>query len=171
MRLAAVVLLTALCGGVVASTAMAERPQSVPVPDDTVLFEFPAGLVCPEAIAPEGIRVTFRGGSTTDRFFASGRFLETGRGAYETLNIATGKTVTFDLRGSTAIAPVGDGFEVKASGVLITSFFPGDQGPGDVNSGRTYVFTGTQRIVATGNFTITEFESVGQMTSVCDLLA
>lgn len=135
-------------------------------------FLDPPGVACPEAIAPEGIRWTYAGGNATSRSYDSGRVLNTGRHPDLVTNVATGKSVLLELQGSAEGAPHEDGsVEWRLSGAAAYTFFAGDVGPGDQDTGRIYVFHGRVRVLTDPWWVGTAFQSSGTMQDVCALLA
>ena len=67
--------------------------------------------------------------------------------------------------------PTADGGAIlRGSGINSFVFFPGDAGPGDTRTGRTFLFTG--RFVATTDpsGTLTTFTSTGKRQDVCAML-
>ena len=49
-------------------------------------------------------------------------------------------------------------------------FFPGDAGPGDTETGRRYLFTGTFVATSDPSGAITSFTSAGKSQDVCAML-
>lgn len=162
--------LVILCGALAAPAALAGKPyrERVPLGDPQ---ELPAGLVCPESIAPDGVRLELVGGNQAVMFFENGKFMATARHVDRITNIATGSSVVLELEGVYTDTPQGDGtISGKASGTFAFILFPGDEGPGDTETGRFYVFTGTARFAYDESFAVTEFESVGTRKDVCSMI-
>ena len=149
----------------------AGKPEQARVEPGTVVAVYPAGLVCSESVAPGGVQWTFVGGPTTDRLFDNGRFMESGSGAIEVTNIASGKSVVIPLHGSIVQIPTDTGFAVHTGGAVLVSFFPGDAGPGDVSTGRTYVITGHILAEIDGVGALSSFAYTGQLVDVCAMIA
>ena len=174
MRRILVVVVVAAMGAVFVPLGVAGKPEQARVEPGTVLAVYPAGLVCSESDAPGGVRWTFVGGPTTDRLFDNGRFMESGNGAIEVTNIASGESVVIPLHGSIVQIPTDTGFTAHTGGAVLVSLFPGDAGPGDVSTGRMYVITGhivaeVDSIGAGGAFS--SFAYTGQLVDVCAMIA
>jgi hypothetical protein len=57
--------------------------------------------------------------------------------------VDTDTSTTIALQGSVDVVPTADGGSIlQGSGITVFVFFPGDAGPGDTQTGRTYLFTG-----------------------------
>ena len=154
-----------------APAALAGKPDRLRLPPFESFVD-PPGVQCPAAIAPEGVRVTYVGGNQALTVFDNGRVMFTGRHSEEITNVATGKSVVLDLHGSVAIVEQPDGSgELRLSGTSGFLFFPGDVGPGDVATGRAYLFTGNVKLVFGANGSIVAFESAGTMESICAMIA
>jgi hypothetical protein len=170
-RCSAIVAVVTLCSALLAAAALAGKPDRVRLPPFDPFVD-PPGVQCPEAIAPEGVRVSDVGGSPVERTFDNGRVLTTGRALDQVTNAATGKSVVLDLHGSVAFVPQPDGSaEQRLSGTHSFVFFAGDVGPGDDAIGRSYVFTGNVRLVFGANGSVIAFESAGKMEDVCAMIA
>ena len=77
---------------------MANKPDHEVLPGiDTVV---PPGLACPEAIAPEGVHLKSVGPTSVLRTWDDGRQLFSGRHPDEFTNVATGKSVVVQNKGS-----------------------------------------------------------------------
>ena len=165
--------LVVACGALLVPGALAGKPDRhrVPLGSSTV---FPAGVACPEEVAPAGVRTELIGGNEAVTSFDDGRFLATARHIVEFTNLASpDRSVVLDVQGNFAEVPQEDGsFEMQGSGTTAFIFFPGDAGPGDTTSGRIYLFTGNLRLVADGSFVIVAFESAGRTPQdVCAMIA
>jgi hypothetical protein len=161
----AVALLTATVLAVFGvGAAYGAKPVRRPAP--ITGFSFPAGLVCPFAV--EAQVVTNRQTETT---FASGKIAITGFFAGRL--IGNGNEITLPAPGPIFLAPRSDGLlELKAVGPTILFFFPGDAGPGDTATGRTYLLKGHAEIlVDPTTFAFLEFTHSGTAVDLCALLA
>lgn len=170
-RCLAIVAVVMLCIALFAPVALAGKPDRVRLgPFEP--FVDPPGLVCPEAIAPEGVRTSYVGGSQVLTVFDDGRLMITGSLTEEITNVATGKSVVLDTHGRFVSVPLPDGGEKwQLSGTKGLVFFPGDVGPGDDATGRDYIFTGKVEVVLDADFSIIAFESAGKMKDVCAMIA
>ena len=123
-------------------------------------------------IAPAGVRFANVGGNAVGTLFDNGTFVVTGRHPDEVTNVATGKSVVVERQGRVASVPQQDGSTVlHMSGTQGFVFFPGDVGPGDDATGRSYTFTGNVTIVFGALGSVTSFESTGTMTDTCAMIA
>ena len=135
-RCLAIVAVVMLWSALFAPVALAGKPDRLRLPPFEPFVD-PPGLVCPEAIAPEGVRISYAGGSQALTVFDGGRLMFTGSHSDEMTNVATGKSVVLDFHGSLAFVPLPDGAEeLQMSGTAGLTFFPGDVGPGDDATGR-----------------------------------
>jgi hypothetical protein len=143
--------------------AQAAKPERRPAP--VTEFSFPAGLVCPFAVEAEV--VTNRQTETT---FSSGKVAV--RGFFEGRLIGNGNEITLNASGPITITPRTDGLlELKATGPTIVFFFPGDAGPGDTSTGRTYLLKGHAEIlVDPSTFAFVDFGLSGQAVDLCAAL-
>lgn len=66
--------------------------------------------------------------------------------------------------------PADGGSITRASGITVFIFFPGDAGPGDTETGRTYLFTGTFVAVSDPSGAITTLAAAGKSKDVCAVL-
>ena len=154
-----------------APTAFAAKPTRERVPPFDPFVD-PPGLTCPEAIAPEGIGWSFVSGNQWQTTYADGRTVLTGPHADRLTNVATGVETVLRLNGRIEFVPQPDGsLEVKLSGASGFTFFPGDVGPGDVDSGRIYTFRGNVRLRIDPSGAVVAFKSSGREQDVCALLA
>jgi hypothetical protein len=163
-------IVVALVSAVLAPVAMANKPdrQVLPGADEVV----PPGLACPGAVAPEGVHVRSLGPTSVVRTWDDGRALLSGRHPDEFTNVATGKSIILRLQGSAAFVPQADGsVKGRLSGRTVYIFFPGEVGPGDDATGRTYVFTGNVRLVLDASGAVVGFSSSGKMDDVCAMIA
>lgn len=165
-RLAVVTLVVAVVGAVLATAAFASKPVRSPAqapPPST----FPAGVVCPFPVFVEAVE-----NRQTQTVFSDGRILVTGFTSARVVNLTNGNETTLNVSGSVRMTPQGSLLDVTSSGPLLIFFFPGDAGPGDVGTGRTYLFHGrTEFLVDPSTFTFLSFSHRGQATDVCALLA
>lgn len=129
-------------------------------------FSFPAGQVCPFALEAEV--VTDR---VTETTFPSGKFAS--RGFFAGRLIANGNEITLPAPGPVTIIPRSDGLlELKSTGPSIFFFFPGDAGPGDTSTGRTYLLKGHAEIlVDPTTFAFLDFSFSGTAVDLCAALA
>jgi hypothetical protein len=170
MRLATLALVV-VSGALLVPGALAGKPDRERVPIG-ITAELPAGLACAEDVAPDGVAITLVGGNSAETLFDNGRYLHTGSHVVEVTNIATGASVVLDLKGSIADVPRAVGSETRASGVTAFVLFPGDAGPGDVDTGRIYLFTGNVRITTDEWGAYVSFESTGRPpVDVCAQIA
>ena len=90
----------------------------------------------------------------------------------EVTNIATGKSVVDERQGRVAADSQKDGSSVlRLSGTQGYIFFPGDMGPGDDATGRSYTFTGNVTIVYGALGSVVSFKSTGKMKDTCAMIA
>jgi hypothetical protein len=105
------------------------------------------------------------------RVFDTGRQLLT-RHPDEFTNLPAGNSVAVQLQGSADAVPQADGsFDGRLSGATAFTFFPGDVGPGDETTTRTYVFTGDVRLTFDQSGAIVAFSSSGTMDDVCAMIS
>jgi hypothetical protein len=170
-RCLAIVAVVMLGSAFLAPAALAGKPDRLRLPPFESFVD-PPGLACPEAIAPEGVRVTYAGGNQALTVFDSGRVMLTGSHSAEMTNVATGKSVVQDFHGSLTFVPLPDGSEeLRLSGTAGFTFFAGDVGPGDIAVGRNYTFTGNVTLVFGADGSVIAFESSGRMEDVCAMIA
>ena len=87
-------------------------------------------------------------------------------------NVATGKSIVIKFQGRVASIPQRDGSTVmRLSGTQGFLFFPGDVGPGDDATGRSYVFTGEVELVIGALGSVIAFEATGPMIDTCAMIA
>ena len=148
-----------------APDASASTPVHIPAPighSDT----FPAGTACPFTLQAELV-----GGNRVFTFFDNGRFHATGRHIDRFTNVDTGTSTTIDQQGSFDNVSTADGGSIlQENGINAFVFFPGDAGPGDTQSGRTYLFTGQFVAISGPSGAITTFTSAGKIQDVCAML-
>ena len=150
--------------------ALADTPDRIVLPGIDQVD--PPGLDCPAALAPDGVRNRNLGPTSVLRIWNTGRQLLSGRHPDEITNVATGKSVDLRLQGSADFVPRADGsFDGRLSGTTTFTFFPGDVGPGDQTTGRTYVFTGDVKLVFNNSGAIVAFSSAGTSDDVCAMIA
>jgi hypothetical protein len=171
MRFTVFALVVAL-GALLGPGALAGKPdrQRLPLGIST---DYPAGLACPANLAPGGVRFQLIGGNEAVTFFDNGKFLATARHVVQVTNIASpDRSVVLEIHGSFASVPQEDGtFVGRGSGAIGEVFYPGEAGPGDTSTGRTYLFTGDVRLVADASGANVAFELVGTAEDVCAMIA
>ena len=153
------------CGVAAAPDAFASKPVRVPAPIGNS-NTFPAGFACLFTLQADLV-----GGNRVFTSFDSGRFHATGRHIDRFTNVDSGTSTTIDQQGSFDSVPTVDGGSIlRGSGINGLVFFPGDAGPGDSQTGRTYLFTGDFVATSDPAGTITFFTSAGKTQDVCALL-
>jgi hypothetical protein len=157
-------LLAAFVAALGASAAYGDKPAREPAESGN--FSFPAGMVCPFAV--EGEVAANRQTQTT---FSNGKVAYTG--FFASRLIANGKETTLVTPGPVFITPGADGLlYLKSTGPLIFFFFPGDAGPGDTSTGRTYLFKGhVEVVIEPATFEFLGFSYSGQAVDLCAVLA
>lgn len=163
-----------LCAALLAPVANATKPDRWRIPiGEPPYVELPGDFeFCSASIAPDGVSVEVIGGNHARTDFASGRSMVTGRHIDRFTNLANGRSVIVELQGTATFIPQDDGTANSTlSGVLGFNFWPGDEGPGNTNEGRTYVFTGSVDLVWDSSGAISAFSSNAQMVDVCAQLA
>ncbi len=154
-----------LAAAALAGSAAADKPDRGPAPGGPL--DFPAGLVCPFPVS--GIPTENRQHLTA---FANGKVAFNGYFEVELTNVATGKSITLNANGAVRLTQAGDETRIQSSGPLIWFLFPGDAGPGDVTTGRTYLVKGNTEVLAdTATFAFHSFETNGNVTDLCAELA
>jgi hypothetical protein len=163
-RLGVSALLALLLAALGASAAYGGKPTREPAESGS--FSFPAGMVCPFAVDGE-----VAANRQTETTFSSGKVAITG--FFASRLIANGKEITLVTPGPVFISPGDDGpLHLKATGPIIFFFFPGDAGPGDTSTGRTYLFKGhVEVVIDPATFEFLEFGYRGQATDLCEALA
>lgn len=158
-----VATLTLLVGA--SSSAYAAKPDRVPeAPADVT---FPAGIVCP-SFAVQVLGETRSWVNT----FSSGKVQATGYERVAVTNVSNGEQIELIANGRVAISPREDGLlTLEITGPQFIFFFPGDAGPGDQSTGRTYYFRGHTTIVTDATFTFYEFAFSGTSFDVCAALS
>ena len=145
--------------------ASASKPFRIPAEighSDT----FPAGDACPFMLQADLV-----GGNRVFTFFDDGRFHATGRHLDLFTNLDSGASTRLDMQGSFDAVPTADGGSImRSSGINSFVFFPGDAGPGDTQTGRTYLFTGTFVATSDPSGAVTSFTSSGTSQDVCAML-
>ena len=164
--LAAVVLTAALTAGLAAG-AGATKPIRIPAAGPPSLT-FPAGLVCPFPVFAEAVE-----NRQTQTTFSNGDILFTGFFLTRVTNMANPEnTLTLVSQGPVRVSFGETTFRITSHGPIIFFFFPGDAGPGDDSTGRTYFFHGQTKTVAdaaTGLFL--SFSNTGKADDLCAALA
>ncbi len=144
-------------------------PPGARIPPGTVFIDAPAGLICPAAIGDVTWTVLDGQGSVVGK--PGGRLMAgMGTAHVKVASAATGKFVVVDISGAGSASPVGD--ELLAyhiSGMQLWGLFPGDAGPGDRTSARTYYFVGTTTaLLVAADGTALEFSYSGKIVmDVC----
>ena len=158
----AMALTTALVGGAGATQPIrnpAEGPGS---------FTFPAGVVCPFPVFAEALE-----NRQTETIFSNGDIQFTGFFLTGVTNLDKPEnTLELVSQGPARLSFGETTFRLTTRGPIIFFFFPGDAGPGDDNTGRTYFFHGrteTEIVTATGEFL--SFEHTGKADDLCAALA
>ena len=153
------------CSVALSPGAFASQPVRIPAPigkSDT----FPAGTACPFTLQADLV-----GGNQVFTFFDDGRFHATGRHLDRLTNVDSGTSIRLNLQGSIDVVPTADGGSItRARGITAFVFVPGDAGPGDTQTGRTYLFTGTFVAVSDSSGSITTFTAAGKSEDVCAML-
>ena len=127
---------------------------------------FPAGTACRFTLQADLV-----GGNRVFTLFDNGRFHATGRHIDLFTNVGSGASIKIDQQGSFESVPTADGGSIlRGSGINSFVFFPGDAGPGDTQTGRTYLFTGHFVATSDPSGTITTFTSSGKTHDVCAML-
>lgn len=153
------------CVVAVAPDASASKPFRIPAPIGNS-NTFPAGTACSYTLQADLV-----GGNRVFTFFDNERFHATGRHIDRFTNVDTGTSTTIDQQGSFDSVPTADGGSVlRGSGINAFVFFPGDAGPGDIQNGRTYLFTGNFVAAMDPAGAITTFTSTGTSQDVCAML-
>ena len=125
-----------------------------------------AGEACPFTLHTELV-----GGNQVLTFFEDGRSHATGRHLDRLTNVTAATSIRLDLQGSVDALPTADGGSViRGSGITGFVFFPGDAGPGNTETGRFYLFTGTFVATSDPSGLITGFTSDGKNQDVCAML-
>jgi hypothetical protein len=129
-------------------------------------FSFPPGVVCPFAVEAE-----VGANRQTQTTFSSGKVAI--HGFFEARLLANGNELNFVTPGSIFLTPRSDGLlDFESAGPIIIFFFPGDAGPGDTSTGRTYLFKGHVEIVVDpATFEFLEFAHTGTAEDLCTALA
>jgi hypothetical protein len=168
MRLMRHVVVAVLAAAVLAVFGVGAAYGAKPVREPAQLtgFSFPAGLVCPFAVEAEV--VTDR---VTETMFSSGKVAL--RGFFAGRLIGNGNEITVAAPGPITITPRSDGLiDFKSTGPSIIFFFPGDAGPGDTSTGRTYLLKGhTEILVDPTTFAFLDFTFSGRAVDLCAALA
>jgi hypothetical protein len=164
-RQALATCIVGLAAAALAGSAAADKPDRGPAPG--LPFDFPAGLVCPFAVS--GIPTENRQHQTV---FANGKVAFNGYFEAQLTNVDTGKSITLNASGAVRVTEAGDDVRIQSSGPLIWFLFPGDAGPGDVTTGRTYLVKGNTEVLADpATFAFHSFETDGNVTDLCAELA
>jgi hypothetical protein len=159
------ITIAALMAGLLVPSALAGQPFRERTETGSG-FTIPAGGACSGAVAPDGVAFELVQGPWTTRYFENGDSLSSGTHVDRVTNVATGVSITVALHGSIAFS----GNSFRASGRTGLVLFPGDAGPGDVDSGRFYVFTGDVRGQFDAFGVFTRLEWTGEPVDICALL-
>ena len=163
--LAGAVTLLLGCAGALGPAASASGHFRIPAPIGGEGNTFAAGELCSFTLHTELV-----GGNQMLTFFEDGRFHATGRHLDRFTNVDLAISIALDLQGSFAVVPTADGGSIiRGSGVTGVLFFPGDAGPGDTESVRSYLFTGTFVATSDPSGVITSFSSDGKSQDVCTM--
>jgi hypothetical protein len=164
-RQALAICVVGLAAAALAGSAAADKPERGPAPSGPL--DFPAGVVCPFAVS----------GTVTENrqhvtAFANGKVAFNGYFEAELTNVATGTSITVNASGAVRLTEDGDEVRIQGSGPIIWFLFPGDAGPGDVTTGRTYLVRGNTEVLADpATFAFHSFETDGNVTDLCAALA
>ncbi len=165
VRQALAICVAGLAAAALAGSAAADKPDRGPAPAGPL--DFPAGLVCPFPVS--AVPTENRQHLTV---FANGKVAFNGYFEAQVTNVATGKSITLNASGAVRLTQAGDDLLIQASGPIIWFLFPGDAGPGDVTTGRTYLVTGNTHVVADpATLAFHSFETNGNVTDICAALA
>jgi hypothetical protein len=149
----------------VSSSAYGAKPERGP--EGPVDVTFPAGAVCPSFAVR--IQSDSRGWVNT---FSSGKVQITGYERATVTNLSNTAQIELIANGRVALSPREDGrLDLEITGPQIVFFFPGDAGPGDQSTGRTYYFKGHVRVVTDETFTFYEFTFSGTSIDLCAALS
>jgi hypothetical protein len=164
-RQALAICVVALAAAALAGSAAADKPDRGPAPSGPL--DFPAGAVCPFAVS--GIPTENRQHVTA---FANGKVAFNGFFEAQLTNVSNGKSITLNANGAVRLTPEGDLLRIQSSGPIIWFLFPGDAGPGDVTTGRTYLVKGNTDVLADPEtLAFHSFETNGNVTDLCAALA
>lgn len=106
----------------------------------------------------------------TETVFSTGNVQYTGFFASRVVNLSNGRELTLVTPGPVRITEEGALLKLVSSGPILF-FFPGDAGPGDESTGRTYLFNGrTETLVDPATFSFVSFNYSGRATDVCAIL-
>jgi hypothetical protein len=159
------ICIAGLAAAALAGSAAADKPDRGPAPSGPL--DFPAGMVCPFPVT--GFPTENRQHLTA---FANGKVAFNGYFEAQLTNVANGKSITVNSSGALRLTQVGDETRIQSSGPLIWFLFPGDAGPGDVTTGRTYLVKGNTEVLADpATFEFHSFETNGSVTDLCAELA
>jgi len=123
-------------------------------------------VACTFALAGEPVE-----SNQTETIYSSGKLKITGHFVGDLTNLDNGKSITVNASGSVRLSPEGDNIRLVSAGPVIFSSFPGDAGPGEISTGRTYVTHGhTEVLVDAATFTFLSFETKGKVTDLCAAL-
>jgi hypothetical protein len=154
------------CSVALGPAASAGGHVRIPTPVGGEGNTFPAGFACPFTL-----HTVLVGGNQALTFFDDGRFHATGRHLDQLTNEMSGASIRLDLQGSLDSVPTADGGSIiRGNGITGFVFFPGDAGPGNTETGRFYLFTGTFVATSDPSGVITGFSSAGKSQDVCAML-
>jgi hypothetical protein len=154
------------CAAALGPAASAGQHVRIPAPIGGDGNTFPAGEACPFTL-----HAVLVGGNQVLTFFDDGRFHATGRHVDRLTNVDSGTSIRLELQGSVDAVPTADGGSIiRGSGITGFVFFPGDAGPGNVEIGRFYLFTGHFVATSDPSGVLTSFTSAGTSQDVCAML-
>jgi hypothetical protein len=163
----AIAIVAAALTAALADGAGATKPIRNPAGGPPSLT-FPAGMVCPFPVFAEAVE-----NRQTATEFSNGDVQVTGFFLTRVTNVLNPDNTLTLVSGGPARLTFGETtFHLTTRGPLIFFFFPGDAGPGDVSTGRTYFFHGrteTEIVTETGAFL--SFEYTGKADDLCAALA
>jgi hypothetical protein len=145
-------------------------PMWARIPPGTVWADMPAGMVCPVAVGE--VVWTYLDGNQSIVDRPGGRLMTNmGTSQFEVRSVLTGKSVVLHLSGqATYSPPAEDGsFVIHTAGTGAWGLWPGDAGPGDRTTGRSFMFVGTTTALLAADGTGLEFSYSGQI--VMDICA
>ena len=155
------------CAGVLGPAASASGHFRIPTPIGGEGNTFLPGEACPTFT----LHTELVGGNQVLTFYDDGRFHATGRHLDRLTNVTRSASIMLDLQGSFDVVPTADGGSIlRGSGITGFTFLPGDAGPGNTESSRFYVFTGTFVATSDPSGVLTNFTSAGTRQDVCAML-
>jgi hypothetical protein len=143
-------------------------PPDGRLPPGTIFLVAPPGMICPAATGEVTWTVLDGQYSVVDK--PGGRRMEgMGTAHLKVASGATGRFVVLDITGAGSASPVGEDLVAyHISGKQVWGFWPGDAGPGDRMSARTYYFVGTTNTLLAEDGTALDFSYSGKIVmDVC----